>query len=124
LPDVAVVVVQVPIVVKVPMAPFQSVLYNWVKASGTIRLDPDSVLAGRTFRTYAPLNNKCMELRKVSMRPPGRCLAALLRRPMPRPRLRSALLFMRACLWFSVTANRHAFGKLALRRGCAGKEAD
>lgn len=56
---------QVPVIVKVPMVPFQSVLYNWVKASGTIRLDPDGALASRTLRTFVPLNNKCMELRKV-----------------------------------------------------------
>lgn len=56
---------QVPVIVKVPMPPFQSVLYSWVKASGTIRLDPDGALAMRTLRTFVPLNNKCMELRKV-----------------------------------------------------------
>lgn len=56
---------QVPVVVKVPMAPFQSVLYNWVKASGTLRLDPEGPMPGSTIRTYASLNNKCMELRKV-----------------------------------------------------------
>ncbi len=57
---------QVPLVVKVPMAPYQSVLYNWVKASGTIRLDPDGPRVSNTARVYATLNNKCMELRKVT----------------------------------------------------------
>lgn len=56
---------QVPVVVKVPMAPFQSVLYNWVKASGTLRLDPEGPMPGSRIRVYASLNNKCMELRKV-----------------------------------------------------------
>jgi len=47
------------------MARFQGVAYNWIKATGTLRLDPDSLLNANTFRTYAPLNNKVMELRKV-----------------------------------------------------------
>jgi hypothetical protein len=38
---------------------------RWVKATGTIRLDPDAIPLGKTVRTYAPLNNKCMELRKA-----------------------------------------------------------
>ena len=56
---------QVPVIIKVPMARFQGVAYNWIKATGTLRLDPDSLLNANTFRTYAPLNNKVMELRKV-----------------------------------------------------------
>ena len=36
-----------------------------MKSTGTIRLDPESIPLGKTVRTYAPLNNKCMELRKV-----------------------------------------------------------
>lgn len=52
-------------IIKVPMARFQGVAYNWIKATGTLRLDPDSLLNANTFRTYAPLNNKVMELRKV-----------------------------------------------------------
>lgn len=59
------------------MARFQGVAYNWVKATGTLRLDPDSLLSANIFRTIAPLNNKVMELRKV--RPPGPAL--------PEPRL-------------------------------------
>ena len=53
-------------IIKVPMARFQGVAYNWIKATGTLRLDPDSLLNANTFRSYAPLNNKVMELRKVS----------------------------------------------------------
>ena len=52
-------------IIKVPMARFQGVAYNWIKATGTLRLDPDSALSANTFRTIAPLNNKVMELRKV-----------------------------------------------------------
>lgn len=33
-------VVQVAVVLKVAMRPLQSVLYQWVKETGTIRLDP------------------------------------------------------------------------------------
>ena len=51
------------------MSPYQSAIYNWVKETGTIRVDPTTHLAGKVFRAYAPLNNKCMELRKV------RCLS-------------------------------------------------
>lgn len=54
--------VQVPAVVKVAMPPYQAVIYNWVKETGTIRADPEAAIAGKSFRT---LNNKCMELRKV-----------------------------------------------------------
>ena len=60
---------QVANVVKVAMSPYQSVIYNWVKETGTIRVDPDSHVAGKVFRAYAPLNNKCMELRKVCNHP-------------------------------------------------------
>ncbi len=62
---------QVPVIIKVPMARFQGVAYNWIKATGTLRLDPDSLLNANTFRTYAPLNNKVMELRKVPSPPSG-----------------------------------------------------
>lgn len=55
-----------PVIIKVPMARFQGVAYNWIKATGTLRLDPDSLLNANTFRAYAPLNNKVMELRKVA----------------------------------------------------------
>lgn len=55
---------QVPVVVKVPMVPYQSTLYKWVKATGTKRLEPESMRPGSS-RTYATLSNKCMELRKV-----------------------------------------------------------
>ena len=63
-------------IIKVPMARFQGVAYNWIKATGTLRLDPDSALSANTFRTIAPLNNKVMELRKVR-RPGMPCHARL-----------------------------------------------
>ena len=58
---------QVPVIIKVPMARFQGAAYSWIKATGTLRLDPDSALSAATFRAYAPLNNKVMELRKVTL---------------------------------------------------------
>ena len=48
------------------MAPLQATLYNWVKQTGTLRQDPDGPSTGKARRAYATLNNKCMELRKVS----------------------------------------------------------
>ena len=48
------------------MAPLQATLYNWVKQTGTLRQDPDGPSSGKARRAYATLNNKCMELRKVS----------------------------------------------------------
>lgn len=57
------------------MSGFQAAIYDWVKATGTIRLDPiDEAqrVAGnskRQVRAYAPLQNKCMELRKICNHP-------------------------------------------------------
>ncbi|BDA42833.1 ATP-dependent helicase BRM [Coccomyxa sp. Obi] len=84
---------KVPVVVKVPMAPFQSILYNWVKASGTLRLDPEGPMPGSTIRTYASLNNKCMELRKVCNHP---CLS------YPPPYHYDAAMLVRRCGKFEV----------------------
>lgn len=54
--------------IKVPMSAHQSMVYTWVKATGTIRLDPEAPRVGsggRVKREYAGLQNKCMELRKL-----------------------------------------------------------
>lgn len=58
------------------MSGYQAAIYDWVKATGTIRLDPldeELRVAGnnnkRQARAYAPLQNKCMELRKVCNHP-------------------------------------------------------
>ena len=56
---------QVPAVIKVAMPPYQAEIYNWVKETGTLRADPETAVYGKTFRPFASLNNKCMELRKV-----------------------------------------------------------
>ena len=47
------------------MSRYQAAIYNWVKATGTLRLDPNNALAGKTRHPFVPLNNKVMELRKV-----------------------------------------------------------
>lgn len=56
---------QVSYTVKVAMPPYQANIYNWIKATGTIKADPSKALPGKPFRKYINLNNKCMELRKV-----------------------------------------------------------
>ncbi|CAM6105324.1 unnamed protein product [Calypogeia fissa] len=66
---------KVSVVLKCKMSGFQAAIYDWVKATGTIRLDPfDEAqrVAGnnkRQIRAYAPLQNKCMELRKICNHP-------------------------------------------------------
>lgn len=66
---------QVSVVLKCKMSAYQAAIYDWVKTTGTLRLDPDDEaqrIAGNTnrlARAYAPLQNKCMELRKVCNHP-------------------------------------------------------
>lgn len=59
--------VQIPLVVRVAMPVYQSFIYTWVQETGTIRLDPLGPHRGAAHIAagIAPLNNKCMELRKV-----------------------------------------------------------
>lgn len=60
------ILMQVAVVVHVAMTAYQSVIYDWVKATGTLRLSPFDPRLGKSHRhNFAPLNNKCMELRKV-----------------------------------------------------------
>lgn len=67
---------QVSIVLRCKMSALQAAIYDWIKTTGTIRLNPQDedarVAAGngkRQKRAYAPLQNKCMELRKVCNHP-------------------------------------------------------
>ncbi len=53
-------------VIKVAMTPHQSTIYNWVKETGTLRSDPDTYEPGKALPGYVPLEDKCLELRKVS----------------------------------------------------------
>lgn len=60
---------KVALTIKVAPTPYQSAIYDWVRVTGTLRLDPLNPLAGKHGRTFASLNNKCMELRKVCNHP-------------------------------------------------------
>jgi len=55
--------------VRVPMSGHQSMVYTWVKTTGTLRLDPAAPVIGKVHREFASLNNKCMELRKLCNHP-------------------------------------------------------
>ena len=64
---------KVTIVVHCPFSAYQAAVYDWVKKTGTIRVDQRQTkigLAARaTFRGYLPLQNRCMELRKLCNHP-------------------------------------------------------
>eukprot|EP01018_Ginkgo_biloba_P028641 Gb_26709 [translate_table: standard] len=66
---------KVSVVLRCKLSALQAAVYDWIKSTGTIRLDPESEakrVAGnekRQVRAYAPLQNKCMELRKVCNHP-------------------------------------------------------
>jgi SWI/SNF-related matrix-associated actin-dependent regulator of chromatin subfamily A member 2/4 len=60
------------VVVHCPFSAFQSNAYSWVNYTGSIRVEPYTRLglaAQRTFRGYLPLNNRCVELRKICNHP-------------------------------------------------------
>ncbi|KAL6848387.1 hypothetical protein ACP4OV_021681 [Aristida adscensionis] len=63
------------IVLKCRMSAIQGAIYDWIKSTGTIRVDPEDekMRAQRNsmyqVKTYKNLNNKCMELRKVCNHP-------------------------------------------------------
>jgi SWI/SNF-related matrix-associated actin-dependent regulator of chromatin subfamily A protein 2/4 len=55
---------------KIGFSAFQSSHYEWVRQTGTVRVDPNNPLKGkRANLAYVPLQNKCMELRKVCNHP-------------------------------------------------------
>ncbi|GLJ38996.1 hypothetical protein SUGI_0794870 [Cryptomeria japonica] len=66
---------KVSVVLRCKISALQAAIYDWVKSTGTLRLDPESEtrrVAGnkkRQVRVYAPLKNKCIELRKVCNHP-------------------------------------------------------
>lgn len=66
---------KVSVVLKCKMSALQGAIYDWIKATGSIRLDPQTEarrIAGnskRQIRAYVPLQNRCMELRKVCNHP-------------------------------------------------------
>ncbi|XP_062224337.1 ATP-dependent helicase BRM-like [Phragmites australis] len=63
------------IVLRCRMSAIQGAIYDWIKSTGTIRVDPEDekTRAQRNpmyqVKTYKNLNNKCMELRKVCNHP-------------------------------------------------------
>jgi superfamily II DNA/RNA helicase len=63
------------IVLRCRMSSIQGVIYDWIKSTGTIRVDPEDekkrVQRNPMYqvKTYKNLNNKCMELRKVCNHP-------------------------------------------------------
>ncbi|GMP61416.1 hypothetical protein CsSME_00023893 [Camellia sinensis var. sinensis] len=66
---------KISIVLKCRMSAIQSSIYDWIKSTGTIQVDPEDekLRAQRSSvyqaKTYKPLNNRCMELRKACNHP-------------------------------------------------------
>ncbi|GFY92520.1 transcription regulatory protein SNF2 [Actinidia rufa] len=66
---------KISIVLKCRMSAIQSSIYDWIKTTGTLRVDPEDekrrVQKNPMYqpKTYKPLNNRCMELRKVCNHP-------------------------------------------------------
>ncbi|XP_004510773.1 ATP-dependent helicase BRM isoform X2 [Cicer arietinum] len=63
------------IVLRCKMSSVQSAIYDWVKSTGTLRLDPEDeerkIQKNPTYQVkqYKTLNNRCMELRKTCNHP-------------------------------------------------------
>ncbi|CAN6455544.1 unnamed protein product [Victoria cruziana] len=66
---------KVPIVLRCRMSAVQSAIYDWIKATGSKKADPQEELTrvarnpNRQMRQYVPLQNRCMELHKVCNHP-------------------------------------------------------
>ncbi|KAK6135622.1 hypothetical protein DH2020_030633 [Rehmannia glutinosa] len=66
---------KVSIVLKCRMSAVQGAVYDWIKSTGTIRVDPEDeqrkVQKNPIYqaKVYKPLNNRCMELRKACNHP-------------------------------------------------------
>nr|GMC91119.1 ATP-dependent helicase BRM [Ipomoea batatas] len=66
---------KVSVVLKCRMSAFQSAVYDWIKSTGTIRVDPEDEKRRAQKnpiyqpKTYKTLNNRCMELRKTCNHP-------------------------------------------------------
>ncbi|MEW5310062.1 MAG: hypothetical protein WDW38_001894 [Sanguina aurantia] len=60
---------KVAVTIKVAMPPRQAVMYQWVMATGTLKLHPEDPLRHKVTHDYAPLKNKVMELRKICNHP-------------------------------------------------------
>ncbi|KAE9605393.1 putative DNA helicase chromatin remodeling SNF2 family [Lupinus albus] len=66
---------KVSIVLKCKMSAAQSAIYDWIKSTGTLRLDPEDEMCKvqknpvYQMKQYKTLNNRCMELRKTCNHP-------------------------------------------------------
>ncbi|KAK4794121.1 hypothetical protein SAY86_012115 [Trapa natans] len=66
---------KVSIVLKCRLSAIQSAIYDWIKSTGTLRIDPQDeerrIQKNPSYqaRIYRPLNNRCMELRKACNHP-------------------------------------------------------
>ncbi|KAL3536805.1 hypothetical protein ACH5RR_000171 [Cinchona calisaya] len=66
---------KVSIVLRYRMSAIQSAIYDWIKSTGTLRVDPEDEKRRAQknpiyqAKTYKTLNNRCMELRKVCNHP-------------------------------------------------------
>ncbi|KAK9065487.1 hypothetical protein SSX86_014888 [Deinandra increscens subsp. villosa] len=66
---------KISIILRCKMSAIQGVVYDWIKATGTIRVDPEDekrkVLKSSMYqaKTFKPLNNRAMELRKTCNHP-------------------------------------------------------
>ncbi|VVB13842.1 unnamed protein product, partial [Arabis nemorensis] len=66
---------KVSVVLRCRMSAIQSVVYDWIKATGTLRVNPDDEKARAQknpvyqAKIYRTLNNRCMELRKACNHP-------------------------------------------------------
>nr|GEW43845.1 ATP-dependent helicase BRM [Tanacetum cinerariifolium] len=66
---------KISIILRCKMSAMQGAIYDWIKSTGTIRLDPEDeeckVQKSKLYqaKTFKPLNNKCMELRKTCNHP-------------------------------------------------------
>ncbi|OVA13986.1 SNF2-related [Macleaya cordata] len=66
---------KVSFVLRCKMSAIQGAIYDWIKSTGTIRVDPEDELRRvqknplYQAKTYKTLNNKCMELRKACNHP-------------------------------------------------------
>jgi SWI/SNF-related matrix-associated actin-dependent regulator of chromatin subfamily A protein 2/4 len=58
---------KITITIKCPMTPYQATMYNWVQATGTLRIDPKSETALRQGCAVLNLKNTVMEQRKVCL---------------------------------------------------------
>ncbi|GJW06478.1 ATP-dependent helicase BRM isoform X1 [Tanacetum coccineum] len=62
---------KISIILRCKMSAMQGAIYDWIKSTGTIRLDSEDeeckVQKSKLYqaKTFKPLNNKCMELRKT-----------------------------------------------------------